>query len=113
MKALPTKVIAWVAAGIAAIATIVVIALLWRVRSGVLDGEKLMTARFDALRTGLSIRLGSGGLFALYLASRHQRSTEIGLAQKQQDQAVVALAYALQERTALASGGRRRRTANH
>lgn len=103
MEPLPKKVIAWVAAGIAAATVIVVIMLLWWAGASSLGGEKLVTAQFDALRTGLSIGLGGGGLFALYLAWRRQRSTEIGLAQKQQDQAAVALAYALQERTALAS----------
>lgn len=60
---------------------------------------KLVTARFDALRTGLSVGLGGGGVFALYLAWRRQHSTEIGLAQKQQDQADVARAYELQRET--------------
>lgn len=103
MEPLPKKVVAWVAAGIATVSVIVVIMLMrWAGARG-LDGEQLVTTQFDALRTGLSIGLGGGGLFALYLAWRRQRSTEIGLAQKEQDQAAVALAYALQERTALAS----------
>lgn len=102
MPPLSKKVIAWVAAAIATASVALVVVLWWAGTRG-LEGEKLVTARFDALRTGLSIGLGAGGLFGLYLAWRRQHSTEIGLAQKQQDQADVARAYALQERTALAS----------
>jgi uncharacterized protein YjbI with pentapeptide repeats len=98
MSPLPKKVIAWVAAGIATV-TVVVVVLLWWAGTRGLEGEKLVTARFDALRVGLSIGLGGGGLFALYLAWRRQHSTEIGLAQKQQDQVDVARAYELQRET--------------
>ncbi|MGX7827122.1 pentapeptide repeat-containing protein [Actinokineospora sp. 24-640] len=102
MAPLSKKVIAWVAAGIAT-ATLALVVVLWWAGTSGLDGEKLVTARFDALRTGLSIGLGGGGLFALYLAWRRQHSTEIGLAQKQQDQADVARAYDLQRETAEAT----------
>jgi len=95
MAPLSKTVIAWVAAGIAT-ATVVVVVVLWWAGTRGLTGQQLVTARFDALRTGLSIGLGGGGLFALYLAWRRQHSTEIGLAQKQQDQADVARAYELQ-----------------
>ncbi|MGX7829057.1 pentapeptide repeat-containing protein [Actinokineospora sp. 24-640] len=101
MAPLSKKVIAWVAAGIAT-ATLALVVVLWWAGTNGLDGEKLVTARFDALRTGLSIGLGGGGLFALYLAWRRQHSTEIGLAQKQQDQADVARAYELQREDSVA-----------
>ncbi|WP_181043779.1 pentapeptide repeat-containing protein [Actinokineospora auranticolor] len=84
---LPRKLIAWVATAIAA-ATAGVVVWLW-----LADPSQ---ARLDALRTGLSIGLGGGGLFALYLAWRRQHSTEIALVQKQQDQE-------LQRETALAT----------
>ncbi len=95
MPPLSKAVIAWVAASIAVVTVVVVVVLWWAATDG-LNGEALVTARLDALRTGLSIGVGSGGIFALYLASRRQRSTEIALAQKQQDQADVARAYELQ-----------------
>lgn len=98
MPPLSNKVVAWVAAGIAT-ATVALVVVLWWAGTCGLEGEKLVTARFDALRIGLSIGLGGGGLFALYLAWRRQHSTEIGLAQKQQDQADVARAYELQRET--------------
>ncbi|MEV7096275.1 pentapeptide repeat-containing protein [Amycolatopsis sp. NPDC051045] len=62
-----------------------------------------MTARLEVLRIGLSLGLGGGGLFALYMAWRRQRSTEFALLQKERDQADVARAYALQERVAAAT----------
>jgi uncharacterized protein YjbI with pentapeptide repeats len=98
MAPLSKKVIAWVATGIFSVSVALVVVLWWAGTSG-LEGEELVTARFDALRTGLSIGLGGGGLFALYLAWRRQHSTEIGLTQKQQDQADVARAYELQRET--------------
>ena len=99
MAPLSKKVIAWVAAGIVTATAALVVVLWWAGTSG-LTGDELVTARFDALRIGLSVGLGGGGLFALYLAWRRQRSTEIGLAQKQLDQADVARAYELQRETA-------------
>jgi uncharacterized protein YjbI with pentapeptide repeats len=60
-------------------------------------------ARLELVRVAFTILLGTGGLFGLYLAWRRQRSTEVGLTQKERDQADVARAYALQERSALAS----------
>lgn len=76
-----------------------VVSLWWAGTSG-LTGSELVQARLDALRTGLSIGIGAGGIFALYLASRRQQATEVGLVQKDRDQADVALAYSLQERVA-------------
>ena len=59
--------------------------------------------QLELVRIALTVLLGTGGLFGLWLAWRRQRSTEIALQQKERDQADVARAYALQERTALAS----------
>ncbi|MFC6089271.1 pentapeptide repeat-containing protein [Saccharothrix lopnurensis] len=95
----PRRVIATAAALIAA-ATIGLVVVLWWAGTAGLSGAALVTARFDALRTGLSIGIGGGGVFALYLAWRRQHATEIGLVQKERDQADVARAYELQRETA-------------
>ncbi|UVS78404.1 secreted effector protein PipB2 [Actinokineospora sp. UTMC 2448] len=67
--------------------------LLWSLVDG---GSPQAPTQLELVRIGLTVLLGTGGLFGLYLAWRRQRSTEIGLAQKQQDQADVARAYELQ-----------------
>lgn len=59
--------------------------------------------QLDAIRTAGTVIVGTGGAAALLLAARRQRSTEIALAQKDRDQADVARAHALQERSALAN----------
>lgn len=50
--------------------------LLWWVNTSGLTGTELTTARLDSIRLGLSIAVGGGGVFALYLAWRRQRSNE-------------------------------------
>lgn len=99
LEPMPRRVIATVAALIAA-ATVVLVVVLWWAGTAGLSGVELVTARFDALRTGLSIGVGGGGVFVLYLAWRRQHATEIGLVQKERDQADVARAYELQRETA-------------
>lgn len=99
LEPMPRRVIATVTALIATI-TIGLVVVLWWAGTAGLSGAALVTARFDALRTGLSIGIGGGGVFALYLAWRRQHSTEIGLVQKERDQADVARAYELQRETA-------------
>ncbi|WP_306748290.1 pentapeptide repeat-containing protein [Saccharothrix yanglingensis] len=83
-----------------ATATIGLVVALWWAGTAGLSGAELVNARFNALRTGLSIGVGGGGIFALYLAWRRQHATEIGLVQKERDQADVARAYELQRETA-------------
>ncbi|MEU0884598.1 pentapeptide repeat-containing protein [Lentzea sp. NPDC005914] len=78
LQPMPRKVIALVAAAIAVFTVVLVAALWWGGTAG-LSGKELVTARLDALRTGLSIGLGGGGLFALYLAWRRRHATEVGL----------------------------------
>lgn len=99
LEPMPRRVIATVAALIATV-TIALVVVLWWAGTAGLSGAALVTARFDALRTGLSIGIGGGGVFALYLAWRRQHATEIGLVQKERDQADVARAYELQRETA-------------
>lgn len=69
------------------------------------------SARLEVLRIGLSLGLGGGGLFALYLAWRRQRSTDLALLQKERDQADVARAHALQERVAAENRAHQERVA--
>ncbi|MFC9249984.1 pentapeptide repeat-containing protein [Amycolatopsis thailandensis] len=59
-----------------------VIALWWPATAG-LVGADLVRARLDALKIGLSIGVGSGGVVALYLAWRRQHSTEASLAHQE------------------------------
>jgi uncharacterized protein YjbI with pentapeptide repeats len=99
MQSPSPRVIALIVVGIVLLTGAVVVVLWWAGTRG-LDGKDLVTARFDALRVGLSIGVGSGGVFALYLAWRRQQSTEVGLRQKDRDQADVARAYLLQEQMA-------------
>ncbi|WP_410615410.1 pentapeptide repeat-containing protein [Amycolatopsis sp. lyj-109] len=70
-----------------------------------------VNARLEVLRIGLSLGLGGGGLFALYLAWRRQRSTDLALLQKERDQADVARAHALQERVAAENRAHQERVA--
>ncbi|WP_189210353.1 pentapeptide repeat-containing protein [Actinokineospora fastidiosa] len=67
--------------------------LLWSLVDG---GSLRAPIHLELVRVGLTVLLGTGGLFGLYLAWRRQRSTEIGLQQKERDQADVARAYELQ-----------------
>jgi len=75
--------LAWIAVGIALLTTGVVTTLWWAGTNG-LTGGQLVTARFDALKIGLSLGIGSGGVVALYLAWRRQRSTEDTLVHQQE-----------------------------
>ncbi|QKV72996.1 pentapeptide repeat-containing protein [Amycolatopsis sp. Hca4] len=70
-----------------------------------------VSARLEVLRIGLSLGLGGGGLFALYLAWRRQRATDLALLQKERDQADVARAHALQERVAAENRAHQERVA--
>ncbi|OLZ43161.1 hypothetical protein BS329_40190 [Amycolatopsis coloradensis] len=80
-----------------------VIALWWPATAG-LTGADLVKARLDALKIGLSIGVGGGGVVALYLAWRRQHSTEADLDNRERtlahQQAVAATAQAHQERVA-------------
>lgn len=73
----PWKIIAG-GATVLVLITTVVITLWWAATRG-LTGSELVTARLDALKVGLSLGVGSGGLFALYLTWRRQRAIEAEL----------------------------------
>lgn len=57
---------------------VVVLVALWRWIDGLAlaDVEKRATAQLDAVKVAASIAVGGGGLFALYLAARRQRTQE-------------------------------------
>lgn len=71
------RLLAYVGGGLAF--TVAVVTVLWWAGTRGLTGHELVTARLDALRVGLSIAVGGGGVFALYLAWRRQRATEVDL----------------------------------
>lgn len=62
-------------------ATVAALVVLWRWIDGlaIVDAEKRATAELDALKLAASIVVGGGGLFALYLAARRQRTQEMEL----------------------------------
>ncbi|AIG73297.1 Hypothetical protein AJAP_01835 [Amycolatopsis japonica] len=100
----------WTAFVIAVLTTGAVIMLWWPATAG-LTGADLVKARLDALKIGLSIGVGSGGVVALYLAWRRQHSTEADLDNRERalaqqyevlahQQDVAATTHAYQERVA-------------
>ncbi|WIX92412.1 hypothetical protein [Amycolatopsis sp. DG1A-15b] len=69
----------WLTAAVITVLTAgAVMVLRWPATTG-LSGAELATARLDALKIGLSVGVGSGGIVALYLAWRRQCSTEADL----------------------------------
>lgn len=98
------------AVGTALVVAAVVTALWIGLTTGGSDPNRV-TAQLEVLRIGLSLGLGGGGLFALYLAWRRQRSTDLALLQKERDQADVARAHALQERVAAENRAHQERVA--
>jgi uncharacterized protein YjbI with pentapeptide repeats len=50
------------------------------------DPDNKATAQLDAVKTASGIAVGGGGLFALYLAARRQRTQELELAQRDRAQ---------------------------
>lgn len=87
--------------------TAVVVTWWWWAGTRGLNGKDLVTARLDGLRVGLSVGVGGGGLFALWLALRRQRSTEADLDNRERALAhqlsVAADSKAHQERVAAAA----------
>ena len=73
---LPARTVAAVAVVVALLTVAALVALLWWVNLTSLTGAELTNARLGAIRIGLSIAVGGGGVFALFLAWRRQRSTE-------------------------------------
>lgn len=66
----------WLTAAVIAVLTAAAVVVLWWPATRGLNGAELVSARLDALKIGLSVAVGSGGVVALFLAWRRQRSTE-------------------------------------
>jgi hypothetical protein len=92
--------------GVVAVSVLIAAAVivLWWAGTRGLEGKDLVTARLDALRVGLSLGVGGGGVFALYLAWRRQRSTEADLDNRER-----TLAHQLQVAAATESDAEARR----
>jgi uncharacterized protein YjbI with pentapeptide repeats len=69
----------WLTAAAIAVLTAGAVVVLWWPATRGLNGADLVSARLDALKVGLSVAVGSGGVVALYLAWRRQHSTEADL----------------------------------
>ncbi|WP_410574345.1 pentapeptide repeat-containing protein [Amycolatopsis sp. cmx-4-61] len=106
LRELSPKTMWWTAAVIAALTAGAVVVLWWPATAG-LNGAALVTVRLDALKIGLSIGVGSGGVVALYLAWRRQHSTEADLDNRERalahQQEVAAATIAHQDRVARAT----------
>jgi hypothetical protein len=78
-------VVALLVLGLATVASV----LLWQWVDGLAfaDTDKKSAAHLDVLKLAASIAVGGGGLFALYLAARRQRTQELELAQRERAQA--------------------------
>ncbi|MGW5748129.1 pentapeptide repeat-containing protein [Amycolatopsis sp. NPDC003861] len=90
----------WLTAAVIAVLTAGAVVVLWWAATRGLNGAELVTARLDALKIGLSIGVGSGGVVALYLSWRRQDSTERTLAHQQE---VHTATMAHQDRVATAT----------
>lgn len=77
-----------VVAAVVLVASGVVLWALWRWIDGLAlaDAGRRATAQLDAVRAASGIAIG-GGLFALYLSARRQRTQELELAQRERAQA--------------------------
>lgn len=97
----------WLTAVMMAVLTAGAVVTLWWPATAGLNGAELVTARLDALKIGLSIGVGSGGVVALYLAWRRQHSTEADLDNRERAlahrQEVAAVTIAHQDRVARAT----------
>jgi Pentapeptide repeats (8 copies) len=84
-RVLPRWAVAGVAVAVAVLTTGTVLGLLVWLGELPLAGKDRATAQLDAVKVGLSIGVGGGGVFALYLAARRQRSTELQVWQHERD----------------------------
>ncbi|WNV86707.1 pentapeptide repeat-containing protein [Umezawaea sp. Da 62-37] len=84
---LPRWTVPAVAVGVLAV-TAVASVLLWTWVNGLqLPQDKRATAVLEVFKLAASVAVGGGGLFALYLAARRQRTQELELAQRERVQA--------------------------
>jgi hypothetical protein len=110
-RVLPRWAVAAVALAVAALTTGTVLGLLAWLGELPLAGKDRATAQLDALKVGLSIGVGGGGVFALYLAARRQRSTELQLWQHERDLAQRLAAQRHVEQVAAANSAHQERVA--
>lgn len=111
VRVLPRTVIAVVAVFVAVLAAGAVLVLLGWLDRVPLEGKDRATAQLDALKVGLSIGIGGGGVFALYLAARRQRSTELQVWQHERDLAQKDAAQRHVEKVAAANQAHQERDA--
>lgn len=86
-KVLPAWAVMLATASVVALTAAAVTAVLMWLDLAKLSTNDRTTVQLDALKIGLSVGVGSGGVFALYLAARRQRTTELDLAQRAAAQA--------------------------
>lgn len=82
IKVLPTWAVLLVATSVTVVGAVAVAVVLMWLDLAALSNKDRAAVQLDALRIGFSIGVGSGGVFALYLAARKQRATELDLAHK-------------------------------
>lgn len=90
LRVLPRWAIAAVAIAVAVLTALTVSLVLVWIDGMPLSGKDQATVRLDALKIGLSVGVGGGGVFALYLAARRQRSIELQLQQAERVAEVTA-----------------------
>lgn len=108
---LPRWAVAAVAVTVAALTVGTVLVLSAWLDQLPLAGKERVTAQLDALKVGLSIGVGGGGIFALYLAARRQRSTELQVWQHERDLAQRLAAQRHVEEVAAANNAHQQRVA--
>ncbi|WNV86689.1 hypothetical protein [Umezawaea sp. Da 62-37] len=100
---LPRWTVPAVAVAVLAV-TAVASVLLWTWVDGLqLEQDKRATAVLEVFKLAASVAVGGGGLFALYLAARRQRTQELELAQREKVQAHAERVQAHAEQVAEAS----------
>jgi hypothetical protein len=88
IRVLPAWAVLLIAVGVVVLTAGAVAAVLLSLDLAGLTDNDRVTAQLNALKIGLSVGVGSGGVFALYLAARKQRATELDLTQKADAQAL-------------------------
>src|SRR4051812_25863429 len=97
----------WLTAVVIVVLTAGAVVVSWWPATRGLNGADLVSARLDALKVGLSVAVGSGGVVALYFSWRRQHSTEADLDNRERalahQQEVAAATMAHQARVAQAT----------
>jgi uncharacterized protein YjbI with pentapeptide repeats len=88
-RQLPRWLLPVVVVGVILVALLMLILLLWLIKDASLSKESLLAARLDAVKITSGVVVSAGGTFALYLAVRRQRATEVDLHLRDRAQAHV------------------------